>query len=47
MRGKHEKLPQQKLRELAKKIKTLAVEIFKAVIAALIANAITKLFFGA
>lgn len=42
--GKHE-LPRQEPREWAEKIKRVAAEIFKAVIASVIANAITKLIF--
>ena len=41
MRGRHE-LPRRRPREWAKKIKRVGTEIFKAVIAGLIANAISN-----
>lgn len=43
MRGKHERRPSSDRKTKALKI---LAEIFKAVIASLIANAITKLLFG-
>ena len=45
MRGKHEKRPSEIREALAKKILAVGGEIFKAVIASLIAGAITRLLF--
>jgi len=45
IRGKHEKRPSVSQEARAEKIKSIAVEIFKAVIAGLIAEAITEIFF--
>ena len=46
IRGKHEKRPSVSQEARAEKIKKLAAEIFKAVIAGLIAEAITEIFFN-